>query len=92
MVTLNDIKSSIIRGDFDNCQMDEILMAIKFARTQLVHQNTRSMVIGTKVKFTNPKSGRIVRGAITKVARKFITVQEGNFTQWRVPANMLEFD
>jgi len=89
MVTVQEINTSIIQGNFTNEQLDAIIMAVKFARNQIIHKNTGSMVLGTKVKFTNPRTGALVIGDVTKVARKFITVRTG-MTSWRVPANMLE--
>lgn len=91
MATIQDINSSIIAGHFDNDQLDSIIMAIKFARSQLTKENTRSMVLGSRVEFVNPRSGRVVVGNVVKVARKFISVREpASMTTWRVPANMLK--
>lgn len=94
MATIQEINSSIIAGNFTNEQLDSIVMAIKFARNQIVKQNRGSMVVGTKVKFTSSRSGRAVFGTVQKVNRKFIIVRENGFNTlggtWRVPANMLE--
>lgn len=94
MTKIQDINSAIISGQFSDEQLNSIVAAIKFARTQIVRQNTGSMVIGTKVKFTSSRNGSTVFGVVEKVNRKFIHVREqraGNLVAgvWRVPANML---
>lgn len=94
MTTINDINQTIIAGNFTDEQLSSIIMAVKFARNQIVKQNRGSMVVGTKVKFTSSRSGRTVFGTVQKVNRKFIIVRENGYNTlggtWRVPANMLE--
>jgi hypothetical protein len=62
--------------------------AVKWNRTNLAKQIKRSICIGDNVEFTSSKTGRAMRGFVTKVAIKFVTVDTG-LGQWRVPANML---
>lgn len=85
---IQQINSSIMFGSFSNDQLDSIIMAVKFARTQLAKQAKNSFVRGSKVKFTSSRTGQTVIGEVTDVKRKFIHVRSG-FTNWRVPANML---
>jgi hypothetical protein len=97
MTILQNIKSAIISGQFTNDELSEITDAVKFARSQIVRQNTGSLVLGTNVKFTNSRTGQTVIGKVVKVNRKYIHVQEANTYNsnltragtWRVPANML---
>jgi hypothetical protein len=91
MTTVQDINSAIISGQFTNDQLNSIQMAIKFARNQIVQENTGSLVIGTKVKFTSTRSGQTVLATVKKVNRKYIIVSENAnpLMTWRVPANML---
>ena len=94
MVSINDINHTIIAGNFTNDQLNSIVMAIKFARNQLVKENRGSLVVGTKVKFTSSRTGADVYGTVEKVNRRYIVVRENGFNtlggSWRVPANMLE--
>jgi hypothetical protein len=95
MTTLQNINSAIVAGEFSNVELNQIAEAIKFARSQLTRQNTGSLVVGTRVKFNNSRSGATVYGTVDKVNRKFIHVRETNPGRlssgvWRVPANMLE--
>ena len=92
MTTINDINQTIIRGDFTNEQLDSIVMAVKFARNQLVKKNKQSLWTGDSVKFTSSRTGEVVLGTVQKVNRNFSIVREnGNRNRvWRVPANMLE--
>jgi len=88
-VNITQINSSIISGDFTNDQLTSIMDAVKFARAQIAQKNKHTLILGTKVKFTNSRTGQTVVGLVRKVAIKFITVDTGR-TLWKVPANMLE--
>lgn len=88
MTTIQDINNAIIQGSFTNDQLDSIVMAVKFARGQLVKQNKYTFVRGSKVKFVSTRTGQTVIGEVSEVKRKFIHVKT-NQGIWRVPANML---
>ena len=93
-MNISEINRSIIAGSFTNEELNSIGDAIKFARAQLANKNKFTLVKGSKVKFTNSRSGGIVIGTVEKVNRKFIIVREQNTsglfsTNWRVPASML---
>ena len=87
-LTIADVNTAIIAGNFTNDQLNSIGDAIKFARAQIANQNKFTLVKGTQVTFTNSRSGQTVTGSVEKVNRKFIIVKSG-LTNWRVPANML---
>lgn len=87
MKTVREIKSAIISSDLTNDDLNELVMAIRFARSQLVKEVKRSLRVGDTVKFTG-RNG-VTQGTLEKVAIKFATVKVG-FTNWRVPVNMLE--
>ena len=89
MATIQEINSTIISGAFTNEQLDAIIMAVKFARSQIAKQNKYTFVRGSKVKFVSARTGQTVIGEVTDIKRKFIHVRSG-MTNWRVPANMLE--
>ena len=88
MTDISEINRAIISGNFTNDQLTSIIDAVKFARAQIAQQNKYTLTIGTKVKFTNSRTGMTVVGNVRKVAIKFITVDTGQ-TLWRVPASML---
>lgn len=88
MATIQEVNTSIIHGSFTNDQLDSIIAAVKFARSQIANKNKYTLVKGTKVKFTSTRTGQTVIGEVTDVKRKFIHVRAG-MTNWRVPANML---
>lgn len=90
MATIQEIKSAIMFGDLSNDDLASIIDAIKYRRAQVGKQNARSFVVGARVKFTHPKTGRVHIGEVKKVKIKNITVLENGFTNWNVPANMLE--
>lgn len=89
-ISIQDINSTIINGNFTNDQLDSITMAIRFARSQLTKQNIRTIVVGANVKFTSSRNNKTLQGKVRKVGRKFVTVDCGIDLAWRVPANMLE--
>jgi hypothetical protein len=83
------IPREIVAGTFTNDELNKIADAIRFARGQLTQQNRRSLVVGTKVKFTNTRTGQVMSGTIEKMALKFATVTTLG-GRWKVPASMLE--
>jgi hypothetical protein len=89
MTDISAINSAILAGNFTNDQLTSIGDAIRFARAQLGQQNKYTLTVGTKVKFTNSRSGKIVFGSVEKINRKFIMVRENGYGTWRVPASML---
>ncbi len=89
MITIQDVNSAIMFGNFTNEQLNSIISAIKFRRAQVTKETKRSMMLGDQVKFVHPKTGRTHFGVVAKIKNKNISVREGN-TNWNVPANMLE--
>lgn len=89
MATIQEINSSIIQGGFTNDQLNSIICAVRFARSQIAGVNKRTFVKGTKVKFTNNRTGQSLVGDVVEVKRTYIHVRTGT-TTYRVPANMLE--
>jgi hypothetical protein len=89
MTDISAINSAIISGNFTNDQLTSITDAIKFARAQIAQKNKYTLTVGTKVKFTNSRSGMVITGDVQKINRKFVIVKTGPLNTWRVPANML---
>ena len=88
MLSIQEINSTIIAGNFTNDQLTSIIDAVKFARAQLTHQNKRNFQVGDNVSFNSTKLRQTVRGKVRKIAIKYVTVDTGQ-TLWKVPANML---
>lgn len=94
-LSIQDVNTAIMFGDFTDEQLRSIASAITYRRNQILKANKREMAVGSQVKFTG-RNGRVVVGEVTKINRKFIIVKEqpsGNSifgTNWRVPGNMLE--
>lgn len=89
MNTAQDIARAIIGSNFSNDELNVISQALLFQRNQLSRQNTGTLVRGTRVKWNSPRAQQSMSGTVTKVGRKFITVDTGSGS-WRVPASMLE--
>jgi len=88
-MSIQSINTEIIQGNFSNDELNSIMDAIKFARSRITQKNIFTMRAGANVQFTSSKTGMTVKGTVSKVGRKYVTVstQQG---LWRVPANMLE--
>lgn len=87
-MNINTLTREIMTGDFTNTDLDAVIQAVKFARTQLGEKNKRSITIGCNVNFTSSRTGRNITGVVTKIAVKNVTVRTVD-NNWLVPANML---
>jgi small-conductance mechanosensitive channel len=87
-ITIRDVNSSIMFGDFTNEQLGSIIDAIKYRRAQLTQETKRAITNGSKVQFYSAKRGMTVTGTVEKIAIKYITVNTST-GRWRVPASML---
>jgi hypothetical protein len=62
--------------------------SVQWNRSRLRERIKRSIMLGDNVEFTSSKTGRAMRGHVTKIAIKYVTVNTG-MGLWKVPANML---
>jgi hypothetical protein len=88
MLTIQQVNSAIMLQTWTNTELSSMIDAVKWNRDHLAKQIKRSIGRGDNVEFTSSKSGRLMRGFVTKVAIKYVTVDTG-MGLWRVPANML---
>jgi hypothetical protein len=89
MISIKDVNSAIMFGNFSNDELTSIIDAVKYARAQLTQKTKRSLMLGDTVKFTSNRNGVTYRGTVRKIAIKFVTVDTGSVL-FKVPANMLE--
>ena len=89
VATIQQINSSIMFGNFTNDQLDSVISAIKYARSQLGKSMKQGLRVGDKVEFYSSKRGITVTGTVSKIAIKYITVNSASGL-WKVPANMLK--
>lgn len=89
VATIQQINSSIMFGSLTNDQLDSVISAVKYARSQLGKSMKQGLRIGDKVKFYSSKRGITVIGTVEKIAIKYVTVMSPQ-GRWKVPANMLE--
>lgn len=90
MSTIQEVNSAIMFGEFTNIELNSIIDAVKFRRSQLAKQAKRAFTVGSTVKFRSTKLGTDVKGTVEKVAIKYVTVRDPVRGLWRVPASMLE--
>jgi hypothetical protein len=88
MLTIQQVNSAIMLQEWTNTELSSMIDAVKWNRTNLAKQIKRSISVGDNVEFTSSKTGRAMRGFVTKVAIKYVTVNTG-LGLWKVPANML---
>lgn len=92
-MNITDINVAILQGGWTNEQLTSIVDAVKFARARVADQTRRSMTIGTKVKFTDPRTNRTYEGVVNKIKIKNVLINCPTFGRGglvNVPANMLE--
>lgn len=86
-MTVSTVTAAIFA--MSNDELNEVIQAVKYRRTQLAKQVTRKLRVGAIVEFTG-KRGQTIRGKITKVNPKTCLVKQDNApTVWRVTASLL---
>jgi hypothetical protein len=91
-LSIQDVNSAIMFGSFTNEQLESIIAAVKFRRSEISKSVKRSVAKGGTVRFYNNRLGRDMICVVEKVAIKYVTVREQGLSLgglWRVPANML---
>lgn len=85
---MNKVQTAVtaIQG-MTNDEMNQVVEAIKLQRTYNTRQAVSNFTVGDEVEFMGKRGYK--SGTITKIARKYITVDCG-FESWRVPASMLK--
>jgi hypothetical protein len=88
MKTVQEIKAAIIAGGFNLGELNEVIEAVKYARTQLGRDVARELRIGSQVRFTG-RGGRVYTGTVEAIKIKNATVNT-QMGRYRVPMSMLE--
>jgi hypothetical protein len=88
MLTIQQVNSAIMLQTWTDVELRSMIDAVQWNRANLAKQIKQSITIGDNVEFTSSKTGRTMRGHVTKVAIKYVTVNTG-LGLWKVPANML---
>ena len=85
---IQQLTHSIMFGEFTNTELNSIIDAVKFARSNLIRQQARELKVGSSVRFTG-RGGKVITGTISgiKIKNAVVSTPTGN---WRVPMNMLE--
>lgn len=89
VVDIQAINSAIMFGNLTNDQLNSVIMAVKYARTQMTKMQTRALRPGDTVKFTSNRDGITYNGTVDKIKIKYVLVRT-NAGLFNVPANMLE--
>jgi hypothetical protein len=89
VLTAAELSRAIITNDYSNDELNQIVLAIKFARKEVTRQAKRNLSLGDTVKYRSTKMGREVTGTVKKIAIKYVTVDCGVIGMCRVPAALL---
>ena len=87
-MNITQIRNGIMHGNLSDQDLTAVIDAVKYARRNIQRKITSSLMVGDNVEFTSSKTGQQMRGHVTKIAIKYVTVNTG-LGMWRVPANML---
>lgn len=88
-MNIQEINRSIITGTFTNEQLNSIMDAVKYARSQLGRDTMRQLRRGAMVKFVSSRNGQTYTGTVEDIKLKNVIVTTA-LGRYRVPANMLE--
>lgn len=80
------IITEIQTADLTNEDLNLIIEAVKWRRTNLGRQTARSLRVGDRVSFNG--RGGYTEGIVRDIKIKNVIVEAG-LTRWRVPASML---
>ena len=85
---INDINQTIMNSNFTNDQLDSILMAIKYRRSQIGQEVKRELRPGVTVSFISNRNGQKYVGTVDSIKIKNAVVST-SLGRYRVPCNML---
>lgn len=86
------VRDAIKVGNLSNKDLDEIILAVRYARSQLASDVKKQLQVGQTVKFVSSRDNREVIGRVVKINQKTIVVDDfSRSVRWRVcSAAMLE--
>jgi hypothetical protein len=88
MTEIQELNTKIAFGLWTNEELNTMVEAVKYARTNLGKYNMLGLQIGDNVNWDSAKSGKNSTGVVIKIAKKYVTVKSITGL-WKVPANML---
>lgn len=88
-MNVQEINRSILTGTFTNDELNSIIDAVKYARSQLGRDTMRQLRRGAMVRFTSNRNGQTYTGTVEDIKLKNVVVTTG-LGKFRVPASMLE--
>ena len=89
MLSISEVNSAIMTQVWTDIELRSMIDSVQWNRSRLAQRTKASLNVGDNVQFTSSKTGRQMRGSITKIAIKYVTVSVPGWGSWKVPANML---
>ena len=87
-ITIQQVNSAIMFGNFDAEQLNSIAQAVKYRRNQIGKQQARSLRLGDSVRFAS--RGITYFGTIERVKIKNAVIKVGNHARYNVLLSMLQ--
>ena len=84
-----EITQSLVTGNWTTAELEEIALALKYARNQLCKSTNRSLSKGDTVKFTSPRTGVTFTGTVERIKPKYVLVVTSQ-GRYNVPGSLLE--
>lgn len=88
-MNVNQIVAELMSGTLTNDDIEQVAVALKYARAQVGKTIKRQLSPGVSVKFYHPKQGRDITGTVNRIKQKYILVDTSQ-GRYNVPANLLE--
>lgn len=87
-LTAQQIAAAIIGSGLSNDDLNEVISAVKYARSRITKQKIQQFTPGQKVKFVG-RGGVTEHGVVVSVGIKNVKVKTAT-TNWRVGATLLQ--
>lgn len=87
-MNLQEIQSAILNTTMTIDDINVLVEAIKFKRTLIGKEVARSLELGSRVKFTDSRDGRVITGTLEAIKIKNASVST-TAGRYRVPLAML---
>lgn len=87
MKTVSEIKTAILNGNFSNEEIRILSSALNLKFREMQSRATHSFSRGDKVQFMSKRG--LIKGTVTRVNQKTVSVQAFDGVQWKVSGSLL---
>ena len=87
MKTAGEINKAILSGSFSVDEMRSIVQAVNYKNREMQSRAAHSFGRGDKVQFMSKRG--LIKGTVTRVNQKTVSVQAFDGVQWKVSGSLL---